>query len=105
MRPGAILVNTSRGGVVDESAMLTHLESGRLRAAALDVYETEPPRSTRLLQLPNVVLTPHTAGISERSVRDMVGQATACVLGVLNGQPDPATVVNHAVLADIAAAG
>lgn len=99
MRPGVILVNTSRGGVVDEAAMVSHLEAGHLRAAALDVYETEPPRPSRLLELPNVVVTPHTAGISERSVRDMVEVATTSVLSVLRGQPEAASIVNPAALA------
>jgi phosphoglycerate dehydrogenase-like enzyme len=99
MRPGAILVNTSRGGVVDEAAMIAHLERGSLRAAALDVYETEPPRSSRLLSLPNVVVTPHTAGISERSVHDMVEVATTSVLSVLRGRPEKASIVNPAALA------
>jgi D-3-phosphoglycerate dehydrogenase / 2-oxoglutarate reductase len=99
MRPGAILINTSRGGVVDEAAMVAQLETGRLRAAALDVYETEPPRPSRLLELPNVVVTPHTAGISERSVRDMVEVATTSVLSVLRGQPEAASIVNPAALA------
>jgi phosphoglycerate dehydrogenase-like enzyme len=98
MRPDAILVNTSRGGIVDEAAMLARLESGRLRAAALDVYETEPPCSHRLLRLPNVVMTPHTAGISERSVREMVDQATASVIAALGGQLDASAVANPAVL-------
>jgi phosphoglycerate dehydrogenase-like enzyme len=89
MRPHAIVVNTSRGGVVDEQALLDALESGHLRAAALDVFESEPPRNARLTTLRNVVLTPHTAGISARSVEQMVGEATGSVLAVLAGEiPD-----------------
>jgi phosphoglycerate dehydrogenase-like enzyme len=97
MRPEVILVNTSRGGVIDHEAMVSALQSGRIRGAALDVYESEPPRDRRLLDLPNVVLTPHTAGISDRAVSEMVCHATESVLKVLSGQV-PRGLVNRDIL-------
>ena len=59
MRPGAYLVNTSRGPLVDEEALCDALESGHLRGAALDVYEHEPAVNPRLLTQPHVVIAPH----------------------------------------------
>jgi phosphoglycerate dehydrogenase-like enzyme len=98
MRPEAILVNTSRGGLVDELALARALRSGRLRAAALDVFAGEPAIPAAIRALPGVTLTPHVGGLSERSIRQMTALATDCVLRVLGGEPDPAWVANPAVL-------
>jgi D-3-phosphoglycerate dehydrogenase / 2-oxoglutarate reductase len=97
MRPDAVLVNTARGAVIDEQALVEALEQGRLRAAALDVFDHEPPRSARLLALENVVLSPHVGGISDRSTFEMTRRATASVLDVLQGRA-PADLANPAVL-------
>ncbi len=93
MRKDAVLVNTARGGVVDEQALIGALEAGRLRAAALDVFDREPPQSSRLLTLRNVVLSPHVGGISDRSIFEMTRRATASVLDVLEGRI-PSDVAN-----------
>ena len=68
MKPGACIVNTARGGVLDEAAMARALASGRLGAAALDVFEDEPlPAHSRLAGIPNLYLTPHVAGLTEEA--------------------------------------
>jgi D-3-phosphoglycerate dehydrogenase len=98
LRPDAVLVNTSRGGIVDEAALAAALRDGRLRAAAVDVFEREPPVGSPLLGLPNVTLTPHVAGISVASLEAMLGAAVHSVLAVLRGE-EPEALVNPEVLA------
>jgi len=70
LKPGAIVVNTSRGGLIDESALVEALESGHVLAAGLDVFEQEPPPAgSPLLALPNVVLSPHIAAGTRDAMR------------------------------------
>ncbi|VVB52426.1 Glyoxylate reductase [uncultured archaeon] len=69
MKKNAILVNTSRGSVIDEAALYDALKNKKIKAAALDVYEQEPPKESPLLTLPNIVLTPHQAGSTDEAQR------------------------------------
>jgi (S)-sulfolactate dehydrogenase len=86
MQPGAILINAARGGVVDEMALADALRAGRLAGAALDVFETEPMTAesgAHLRDVPNLLLTPHIAGITGEAnlrVSLMTAQSVAAVL-------------------------
>ena len=62
MKQGAVLVNCARGGVLDEDALLTALNSGHLMGASLDVFSSEPPQGSPLLENEAIIVTPHTAG-------------------------------------------
>ncbi len=93
MKSSAILINTSRGGVIDEVALYTALRSGRIMAAGLDVFEVEPtPADNPILQLDNVVVTPHMATANRDS---MIKKSQACYANfarVLNGEAPINTV-------------
>ena len=95
MKPSAILVNTARGGVVDETALIASLREGRLAAAGLDVFEDEPPAPDNpLLSMDQVVLSPHIAGLTTECAERMAISSVQNVLDFFAGKIDPALVVN-----------
>ena len=94
----AALVNTARGGIVDETALAEAIRSGHLCGAALDVFEEEPPPPDHpLLSMPEVICTPHLAGSTADALRRMAAGAVDAILAVLAGEV-PAAVVNPVVL-------
>jgi D-3-phosphoglycerate dehydrogenase len=100
MKPGAILINVARGPLVVEGALVKALTSGHLGGAALDVFDTQPlPADHPYLSLPNVILTPHMAGITEESMLRMGQGVVAEARRVLGGEL-PVNLVNPAVVPD-----
>lgn len=88
MKPGAVIVNTARGGIIDEDALVEALAAGRIAGAGLDVLSQEPMRPDHpLLQFQNVVLTPHAAFYSEESTLELQRRAADEVVRSLTGQP------------------
>jgi len=99
MKPTAYLVNTARGGIVDEMALHAALTSGVIAGAGLDVLDREPPDPANpLLDLPNVIAAPHMAGVTRESMHRMAVQAVKNVLSVFDGRPIRENVINPEVL-------
>jgi D-3-phosphoglycerate dehydrogenase len=87
MKTGAMIVNTARGPLIDEAALIAALDSGRLGGAALDVVTTEPlPKDSPLLGRDNVILTPHTAYYSVESLQELQSKCATDVARVLSGE-------------------
>jgi D-3-phosphoglycerate dehydrogenase len=98
MKPNALLINTSRGAVIDEEALLTALREGWIAGAALDVLAQEPPRPDHpLLALSNVIATPHAAFYSQAAIAELAYKATEHVAQVLRGET-PTNLINPTVL-------
>ena len=97
MKPTATLTNVARGGIVDDAALAQALRDRRIAAAALDVFEGEPSVHPGLLQVPNVVLTPHIASASVATRRAMADLAADNLIAALNGSTPP-TPINPEVL-------
>jgi glycerate dehydrogenase len=90
MKPTAFLINTARGGIVDEDALLTALKNGRLAGAATDVLTTEPPADSNPLidaRLPNLIITPHVAWASKEARKEIIRQTVENIQYFKKGQP------------------
>ncbi|HUY35396.1 MAG TPA: phosphoglycerate dehydrogenase [Pirellulales bacterium] len=95
MKPGSVLINTARGGLVDERALADALASGHLMAAGLDTFKTEPlPVDSPLLKRHNVLLAPHMGGLDLDSQRDMSSKAAQCIADLYQGRWPEECVVN-----------
>ncbi len=99
MKPSAYLVNTARGGIIDEPALYDALTSGKLAGAGLDVFAQEPPVVPNpLFELPNVIIAPHVAGVTWEAVDRMSEQTARNLLSALDGAPIRENVINQDVL-------
>jgi len=99
MKPTAYLVNTARGGIIDEPALHNALTGGKLAGAGLDVFVEEPTAADNpLLRLPNVISAPHMAGVTRESLDRMGLQTARNILSALDGQPIRENVINKEVL-------
>lgn len=98
MQPHSILVNCSRGGIVNEAALAEALRSGQIAGAGIDVFAAEPPAANHpLFGLPNCLLSPHVAGVTEAGMKDMALNVAAVIDTVSRGDR-PATLLNPEVL-------
>lgn len=96
MKDGVILVNTARGGIVDEDALIAALSSGKVAAAGLDVFEDEPPSPDNpLLEFDQILLSPHIAGVTDGAAERMAVGSAQNILDFFAGKIDPALVVNR----------
>jgi D-3-phosphoglycerate dehydrogenase / 2-oxoglutarate reductase len=99
MKPTAYLINTARGGIIEEAALYDALTSGKLAGAGLDVFAQEPPPVPNpLFELPNVIIAPHVAGVTWEAVDRMSEQTARNILSALDGAPIRQNVINQDVL-------
>lgn len=99
MKPSAVIVNTARGGLVDEGALAAALRAGRIGAAGIEVFDAEPPPADHpLFGLDQTVLTPHNAALTAECAERMAVASVRNVLDFFEGRLDPALIVNAAAL-------
>ncbi len=102
MKDGVIIVNTSRGGIVDEAALVSALKSGKVGAAGLDVFETEPlAKSSPLKEFDQVILSPHIAGVTEGASERMAIGSAQNIIDFFDNAIDPSLLVNWQSLAHV----
>jgi D-3-phosphoglycerate dehydrogenase len=89
MKQGAVIINTARGGLIDEEAACGLLKSGRLGGLGLDAYEKEPPGQSPLFELENVVVTPHTASHTAEATANMAAMSVQNLIDILSGKACP----------------
>ena len=87
VKPSAVLINPSRGPIIDTEALVDALQSGRLAGAALDVFETEPLYASPLFEMPQLVLTPHMGGLADREINRVACQSARNLADLLQGNP------------------
>jgi D-3-phosphoglycerate dehydrogenase len=92
MKGGAVIINCSRGGIIDEAALYDALKTGKLGGAGLDVFEQEPPKESPLFGLPNVILTPHLGASTEEAQVEVALDVARQIVDVLGGRPPQAAV-------------
>jgi phosphoglycerate dehydrogenase-like enzyme len=92
MKSSALIINTSRGPLIDQAALFSALKKGALAGAALDVFSEEPPPAAIVRETPHLICSPHLAGLSQESIRRMTVSATDSVLSVLSGQVPPTAI-------------
>lgn len=98
MKDGVMLVNTARGGLIDERALAAALESGKIAAVALDVFEQEPPVGSPMLTAPNTLLAPHVASMDTDAVNQMAVMAAQTIVDLYQGRWPAERLVNAAQL-------
>jgi D-3-phosphoglycerate dehydrogenase len=98
MKPTAFLVNTARGGIINEKDLHAALTAGTIAGAGLDVFEAEPtPKDNPLLKLPNVISAPHMAGVTAESVERMAESTARNILSAIDGKPIRENVINQEI--------
>ena len=97
---GAYIINTARGGIIDEKALHATLSSGKLAGAGIDVFDAEPtPADNPLLKLPNTIVSAHMAGVTVESMDRMAVATVKNILSVLDGTPNKENAINKEVFA------
>lgn len=86
MKDGVIIINTSRGGLIDEDAAADYVESGKIYGMGIDAFEAEPPRPHRLYSFENVITTPHSGAHTGEAVEAMMQMSTDNLFAVLEGR-------------------